>query len=520
MSGDISALIAALDHEDAREQRRAGTALLAHGATAVPALVAALGSGSSRVRRSAAFLLGSYKRSADALDALARVVVADPEPKVRKNAAIALGTLGNEAGIAALVTALEQETIGWVRPSLILALGAIGGDQAHAALSAVEPADDAEREALRKALDRTTTTHTEIDWQPAGSARLRLLLEAPVGLEFVAHAEAMERGIGACVQDGPGLLRCPSGTQPAALLPALRCIHHLLIEAGSAKPIRFEAPEQSAAQVAALVGQSAELCSIREWLVAGPGPIRYRFSVDGQHPRREMLRAMLEAVRATCLPLGLVDSPSNYDLELIVRGDASGARLLIRPAFVPDHRFDYRKQDVGAAINPVVAACLVRLVRTSADATVLDPTCGSGTLLIERAILDRTTRLFGFDISRTAVAAARANAQAASLGRRVQVSQGDATVAQSYRACDEAIANLPFGLRTGRNDANLPQLYQSILDHLGNHMRPRGRVLLYTSNKQTLTDELARHRATFHVEREARVFSGGLWAHLWILRHT
>lgn len=519
MSGDIPALIAALDHEDAREQRRAGTALLAQGATAVPALVEALVGGSSRVRRSAAFLLGTYKRSVDALAALTQAVVADPEPKVRKNAAIALGTLGNGQGVPALVTALEQEAIAWVRPSLILALGAIGGDQAQAALSAVEPADNAEREALRKALDRTTTTHAPIEWNPAGAAGLRLLLEAPIGLEFVAHGEAMERGIGACVQDGPGLLRCPAGTQPTALLPALRCIYHLLVDAGSAQPIRFETLEQSTMQVAALVGRSAELRSIREWLMAGPEPIRYRFSLEGQHPRREMLRAVLEAVRAASLPLGLVDSPSNYDLELIVRSDAAGSRLLIRPAFMPDPRFDYRQKDVGAAINPIVAACLVRLLRTSADATVLDPTCGSGTLLIERAILDRTTRQFGFDISRTAVAAARANAQAASLGRRVQVSQGDATTAQPYRTCDEAIANLPFGLRTGRADADLPQLYQSILDNLGTCMRPGGRVLLYTSNKQILTDVLARHRATFQVEHEARVFSGGLWANIWILRH-
>jgi precorrin-6B methylase 2 len=293
-----------------------------------------------------------------------------------------------------------------------------------------------------------------------------------------------------------------------------------LIDAGSAEPIRFDAPEQAGEQVAALVGQSAELRSVREWLTAGTEPVRYRFSLEGPQPRRDTLRTILEAVRATCLPLGLVDSPSRYDLELLVRGAASGSRLLIRPSFMPDPRFDYRRKDVGASINPVVAACLVRLLRTSADATVLDPTCGSGTLLIERAILDRTTRLFGFDISRTAVAAARQNAQAAALGRRVQIAQGDATTPQPYRACDEAIANLPFGRRTGRADIDLGRLYRSILGNLQNCVRPGGRVLLYTTNKQTLDDALAHNRTAFQVERQARVRSGGLWAHIWILRHV
>jgi predicted RNA methylase len=516
---EIRLLIGALDHDDPGERRRAGTALLAQGTAAVPALIGALNMGSPQARRSAAFLLGSYKRSADAMAALAHAVIADPEPKVRKNAAIAFGTIGNPQGVPALVTALEQETIAWVRPSLILALGAIGGESAHAALRKLAPVDDAEREALRKALDRTTTIRQPIEWNAAGAERLQLLLEAPIGLEFVAHGEAMQRGIGPCTHEGPGLLRCPPGTQPAALLPALRCIYHLLVDAGSAGSIQFENPEQSATHVAALIEQSAELRTIREWLVAGTEPIRYRFSVE-QHVRRETLRAILEAVRATCLPLGLSDSPSRYDIELFVRTDASGSRLLIRPSFMPDSRFDYRQKDVGASINPVVAASLVRLLRTSAEATVFDPTCGSGTLLIERAILDRTTRLFGVDISRTAVAAARTNTQAAALGRRVQIRQGDATDPGSYRDCDEAIANLPFGQRTGRGDTDLAHLYRSILDNLGRCVRSGGHALLYTTKKQALKDVLAHHRAAFQVERELRIFSGGLWAHLWILRHV
>jgi 23S rRNA G2445 N2-methylase RlmL len=185
-----------------------------------------------------------------------------------------------------------------------------------------------------------------------------------------------------------------------------------------------------------------------------------------------------------------------------------------------DPRFAYRHKDVGASINPVVAACLARLLRTFGEATVLDPTCGSGTLLIERAFLDRTSRLFGLDISRTAVVAARTNAQAAGLARRVNIGQGDATQSRYYRACDEAIANLPFGLRTGRADTDLARLYQAILDNLAECLRPGGRALLYTTNKKMLDGALAHHRATLTVERESRVLSGGLWGHISIFRHV
>ncbi|HZG65236.1 MAG TPA: methyltransferase domain-containing protein, partial [Herpetosiphonaceae bacterium] len=384
----------------------------------------------------------------------------------------------------------------------------------------VTPGDRAEQDALRKAQDRTTSERQPIDWERAGAARLRLLLAVPTGLEVIAADEAAQQGIGARTQAGPGLIRCPLGTIASTLIPTLRCVYHLLVDAGRAGPIPFESPEQSAAAVAALVGASAELRTIREWLRAGTEPIRYRLSIEQKRLRRETVRAMLDAVRATCSPLGLVDSPSRYDIELLLRSDAAGSRLLIRPSFMPDPRFAYRHKDVGASINPVVAACLARLLRTSGGATVLDPTCGSGTLLIERAFLDRTSRLFGLDISRTAVVAARTNAQAAGLARRVNIGQGDATRSRYYRACDEAIANLPFGLRTGRADTDLAQLYQSILDNLARCLRPGGRALLYTTNKKMLDGALAHHRATFTVERESRVLSGGLWGHLSIIRHV
>ncbi len=74
MTDNIQALIRRLDHDDVGEQRRAGTALLAVGAASVPALIDALATGSSRARRSAAFLLGSFKRSEEALAGLTRAL--------------------------------------------------------------------------------------------------------------------------------------------------------------------------------------------------------------------------------------------------------------------------------------------------------------------------------------------------------------------------------------------------------------------------------------------------------------
>ncbi len=523
MTPNVQSLINELDADNPRQQRHAGNQLIAAGKEALPALLSALATASPRVRKSIAFVLSVHKSSPEVVAALSQAVVDDPEPKVRKNAAMSLGTIGAPEGIPALARALDRESIGWVRPSIVLALGAIGGAQAHTALSLVTPTTDDEREALRKALDRTSALRQAIGWRP-GAEQLSLLAEVPVGLERVALDEIAAHGLLMHERTWnkwkPGLLRCPPRTTPADILPALRCVQHILIDAGRGAPLPYENPEACAAAIADLVRVSPAVRHVRDWLDAEGTQINYRVSLDRKNLRRETIRTTLELLREICLPLGLVDSPSRYDLEFIVRSDAEESLLLLKPSFMKDARFAYRQKDVGASINPVVAACLARLVRSSTTATVVDPTCGSATLLIERALLDPATRLRGIDVSRTAVAAARTNVRAAGLEGRIEIIHGDATQPEHYTACDEIIANLPFGVRTRETDAELVRLYETILSNVAGQLQPGGRALLYTAARKTFEAALARHRKRVRIERNLRVLSGGLWSNLWVLSPT
>lgn len=520
MTSDLQELIHALDTGDPRAQRWAGNQLLAAGPDALRPLLQALATEPAGVRKSVAFLLGALKGlHANDLravgDALSRVVVDDAEPKVRKNAAVALGRLGDQASSAALARALEAETIPWVRSSLVLALGAIGGAQARAALEGLEPGDEVEREVLRKALDRSAENRAVVNWRAEGVGRLRLLLDVPVGLEAVVADEATARGVGPMTRAGAGRLRPSVDVVPWQLLPTLRCAYGLLIDAGHGPPLPSDSPELCDA-VAALLEQSATLANVRYWLESDQATIRYRFSFAHQM-ERTTLRATLEAVRAVCTPLGLVDSPSNYDIELIIEEDARGTHLLIRPSFADDDRFVYRQRDVGAAINPVVAACLARLAYTAPNATVFDPVCGSGTLLIERALLDEATQLLGIDISSHAIAATRTNLRAAEVEQRVRLTVGDAREVTDWPVCDEIIANLPFGLRTSRFELDLEPLYADILAHTAERLRPGGRAIFYTTHADLFETALEPQRDRLHVREHLRVLGGGLRVHVWVV---
>lgn len=423
----------------------------------------------------------------------------DESPQGRRIAAIALGKRGGAGAVAALRAALEREEVLWVRPSIILALGKIGDDDARAALADVEPRSEAESEALRKARDRVSAPATGFVWR--GDATIdRLFASVPFGLEDVAIAEAAERTIEASlVRRGVIALRAPL----PGLRNALRCVYD----------IRFLIAEGAPGAFTDTIAKAR--VPWREWIRSESDALPYRFSLENVRVPRQQFSDVLRLARETFAPLGLIDSPSNYAAMLRVEADADATRIWFVPTFEPDERFAYRLADVGASINPVVGACLARLVRGKESRVVVDPTCGSGTLLIERALLDSGVMLSGIDISPTAIRAATGNVIAAKLAARIAIRQADGGDSAAWPdRCDEVLANLPFGNRT--EDRNLDGLYRRVVGNIGRTLAPGGRALLYTAHTKTLI-ALLRRTPQLAVREERRVESGGLQVGLWLL---
>ena len=251
---------------------------------------------------------------------------------------------------------------------MILALGRIGGEEARAALAEIEPRSDSETEALRKARDRVSGPATGFAWREVKN----VFASVPIGLEDVAIAEAGEATF---VRKGMIAL--------AARPAGLRCIYdvRMLIAEGKARAF---AETVRMAKV-----------SWREWISSASDSLPYRFSLENVRITKQEFNDLLRLARETFAPQGLVDSPSSYAAMLRVEADDDATRIWLVPTFEPDVRFAYRVADVGASINPVVGACLARLVRRGDKGVAVDPTCGSGTLLIERALLDGGTVLGG-----------------------------------------------------------------------------------------------------------------------------
>jgi hypothetical protein len=503
----IDELIEHLGTDDERTRRRAGDDLLRQGQRALPALVNALQHPSARIRQSAAFLLGRLDTPAQAAGLLAQAL-RDDDPKVRKNAAVSLGRAGGPDHAQQLADALAQESIAWVRPSLVLALGALGGAAAYPALVAVEPQSEEEREALRKALDRTTPTRPTATWT-VGGWRPAMLLEVPPGLEEIAQSEAFAQGLPRPSIIDEGRLRLPNHILPDDLTARLRCSYGPLLLAGEGPPLPLNNPRICAEWLAAMIRSSVTLRRWREWVTVDQPELRFRLAF-GPHVHAELLRSSLSAARAAAAPLGMTDSPSRYAIELLVESGPDGARLLVRPSFSPDGRFSYRLGDVPASIDPVIAAGLAQVVYTRADATVFDPTCGSATLLIERARLGDKTQLLGMDIQADALEVAKTNLVAAGFRERCDLRLGDAGNRRNWPKCDEVLANLPFGLRTRNSSEDIAGLHRAIGRNLGEALRPGGRAVLYTARPGPLEEALDQISGLRFGGR-LRILAGGLW---------
>jgi 23S rRNA G2445 N2-methylase RlmL len=147
------------------------------------------------------------------------------------------------------------------------------------------------------------------------------------------------------------------------------------------------------------------------------------------------------------------------------------------------HR-DYKVSHTPASLRPSAAAALGLLSEPRDDDVVLDPFCGAGTVLIERAHLGRYKMLLGGDSDARALAAAREN-----VGPRykpIELREWDAqALPLEDRSVDKIITNLPWGRKVGSSREN-PKLYARALDELLRVLKPRGTIVLLTAETRLM----------------------------------
>lgn len=182
------------------------------------------------------------------------------------------------------------------------------------------------------------------------------------------------------------------------------------------------------------------------------------------------------------------------DKTVTISLDSSGESLHLR---------GYKVKNTEAPINEVLAAGLVLLSGWDCECDLIDPFCGSGTILIEAALIaqniypgvfrkeyafekwkdfdeelfdriynddsqerDFNHKIYGYDINRQAVQIALDNVQSAGVSKIVDVQQQDFYNFEQPVEKSFMITNPPYGERIGAGSSTTLDLYSAIGERL------------------------------------------------------
>ena len=156
---------------------------------------------------------------------------------------------------------------------------------------------------------------------------------------------------------------------------------------------------------------------------------------------------------------------------------------------------DYRKKTTPASVNPALAFAMVRLSTQNESNRILDPCCGSATILIEQQLIQPVICI-GVDIDPRQIENAKANIRAAKLDwqdapqststEKITLLHGDITEKRFPEGYfTKIISNLPYGLHSGSREKNV-KLYHFLADISSTWLKKGGKAILLTSSKNLL----------------------------------
>ena len=365
------------------------------------------------------------------------------------------------------------------RRALAESLGKIGGVDALARLTALDPGDDKElarrRDRALLMADRTAKRgeDSEIvhDVAPPHPLLVRLGCRPALGELLFTELVGLDLGTGVVrkIHQPEWVELTLSGPWSTLFRSRLWATAEIIVPLVGLADRAADHPgraDEVATSIVRTLTSPDVLALLRGWT---RGAIRWRLGMAHGHQRAVLWRVAKEV---TALAPDLVNDPTQTTWDVLV--DPATRTLSLIPRRIEDPRFAYRVAEVPAASTGSVAAALVWAADAHGNDRVWDPFCGSGVELVERVRRGAVGSLLGSDVDPEALVAARANLAAA--GVTAALVQADART-HAPGPVDLIITNPPLGSRVHVDAA---ALCVAALPNFVRALAPKGRLVWIT----------------------------------------
>lgn len=265
--------------------------------------------------------------------------------------------------------------------------------------------------------------------------------------------------------------------------------------------------------------QFVQALSYHRQLLGLAGQVTYRVIArkPGQHAfRRKDLQAAIEYGMTQSYALQYVPVEDDAQMEIWVNMLADELLCGIRLSDAAMRHRDYQTGHVSATLRPSAAAAMVRLSEPQADDIFLDPMCGSGTILFERALIAPSQAILGGDNDARRLQVCFDNLAQFPQAERIRCELWDATrLPLDDQSVTKIVSNPPFGKQLSDKKA-LRRLYPAMFQEFERVLRASGRIVIISS-EYDLIKQILRQHDNLSLQTGYSVALLGQWARVYII---
>lgn len=203
-----------------------------------------------------------------------------------------------------------------------------------------------------------------------------------------------------------------------------------------------------------------------------------------------------------------------FDIRIFIEHDTAliGVRLDNKPL----HRRSYKIKTTKATLQADIAYVMSTLAEINNNDIVLDPMCGSGTILIESSAFNPKS-IFGGDISTEAVDITQKNIKVFNSNLDIEVRTWNANnLPFNDKSIDKIICNLPFGKQI--EVGSISDFYLKTITEFSRVLKNDGKIILLTNNPKELTDVIYKNKLLLQSKHDVSL--NGETAYIFVIQKT